>query len=168
MEALILIIIIAVIFFWNVEANKRDRTAIGFKRGHKVVSMDDSIEYSGKTLYSKTLPLCGKPDRISRDENGNLIPFEEKPNATRLYESHIFQAYVYCHLIEDNFGVTVPYAIARLKNGREKRIPWNQGAKAKLASVIKRAFVVLNGAEEDSKTTAFGKCKGCGFNGVEC
>jgi CRISPR-associated exonuclease Cas4 len=76
---------------------------IGILKNERIYQ--DSQKYPGETIYSKSLPLCGKPDYLIR-ENGRVIPVEVKTGRTPSspYLNHTMQLMAYCFLVEENFG----------------------------------------------------------------
>src|SRR5690242_8328119 len=65
-------------------------------------------------LISRRYGLTGKPDYIVRVESG-LVPVEVKsgrsPHSGQPHEGHMFQVAAYCLLVEDLYGVPVPYGL---------------------------------------------------------
>lgn len=65
----------------------------------------DTEKVPGKTFFSQTLRLAGKPDYLVKVD-GKLIPVEYKKSLTpkEPYLNHIMQLMAYCYLVEEYYG----------------------------------------------------------------
>jgi len=71
-------------------------------------------EQAAPPLVSRRYGLSGKPDYLVRD-GATIIPVEVKTGRTprEPYDSQRIQLFVYCLLVEEEYGVTPPYGILR-------------------------------------------------------
>jgi CRISPR-associated exonuclease Cas4 len=79
----------------------------------------DTKTQEGQTLYSKTVPLMGRPDYLIK-KSGTIIPVEVKSSSapTKPYKNHLVQLTAYCLLVEENYGVKVPFGLIQYSNGK--------------------------------------------------
>ena len=73
---------------------------------NKPIYTDLSEKTPGEILYSKIIPLSGKPDALIKE--GNMVyPVEIKTGHTPTtpYLNHTTQLMAYCLLVEENYGV---------------------------------------------------------------
>jgi CRISPR-associated exonuclease Cas4 len=89
-----------------------------------------------RPLYARQYGLVGKPDWII-EENGSLIPIEDKPTSMNLYPSHIGQLMAYCFLIEEVYGLKPPHGKIRLSDRIEK-IVYNERAREEVIRILRR------------------------------
>lgn len=81
--------------------------------------------------------IVGKPDYIV-EKKGLKIPVEIKTGYCNSPKSnHVFQLAAYCHLIEENFSVFVPYGVLVYSNSFEYKIPFNPNVRFELENIIK-------------------------------
>lgn len=163
LEFLILaLVIVLLMVVFNSMWSAAGRAEIGYRPGQEILSIDDSSEHPGRNIFSRLLPLCGRPDRIIRAGN-TVIPVEEKPIQRRLRERHVIQAYAYCQLIEETYRKAPPFAVVRLKGGKEKKVYWNEQTKAILKNAVTRAYDVLYRGKAPRHADDTRKCDKCGY-----
>ena len=108
-----------------------------------------AIEYSdlnvpAEPFFSKKYRIAGKPDYVIHDKD-RYIPVELKTGGYKIpQKNHIFQLAAYCHLIEENYNVFVPYGILVLNNQDEYKLPFNPKVRFELENTIKKMRYLLN------------------------
>jgi len=134
------------------------------KERHKI--QDGKIEYSdldkpAKSLFSKKYRISGKPDYIVK-KGGNIIPVELKSgNYNTPQKNHIFQLAAYCHLVEENYGVFVPYGVLVYNNSYSFNIKFDPSIRFELENTIVKMRNILKKGKTDSVNIDYNKCKTC-------
>lgn len=90
----------------------------------------------GETLYSRTIPLVGKPDYIIKDKNF-IIPVEVKTGKTPQspYLNHTMQLMAYCLLVEENYGVRPPGGYLQYPD-KEFKVAYTKEAEESVREVV--------------------------------
>jgi CRISPR-associated exonuclease Cas4 len=105
--------------------------------------------------------LSGKPDYVIRKDD-RYIPVELK---TGLYDApqrnHVFQLAAYCHLLEENYNVFVPYGMLVYGNQVEYKIPFNPQVRFELENTIKKMRYLLKTSNITRNHDDPFRCKGC-------
>lgn len=93
-------------------------------------------------LNSKTLCLRGKPDYIVRTNNDEIVPVEVKTgNHTRPKPWHVMQLIGYCHLVSENYDLTVSHGILVYYDTKKQfRIPYSKKYQNQLFSTIEKMY----------------------------
>jgi CRISPR/Cas system-associated exonuclease Cas4 (RecB family) len=108
--------------------------------GTSVVEVD--TERGRQPLRSTNWGLVGRPDEILRLSDGRHVPVEVKSRASPrrgVPASHRLQLYAYLALLEDQRLGTVPFGVLRYGDGGEFRLPWDDAARAELATTLAAA-----------------------------
>ena len=134
------------------------------KKTHKI--QDGKITYAdldspAKPFFSKKYRISGKPDYIVKKDK-RYLPVELK---TGRHDSppknHIFQLAAYCQLIEENFGVFVPYGILVYSNGYQFNIPFDPKIRFELESTINEMKRAIKTGKINTNVKDPFKCNGC-------
>ena len=159
----ILLIILALIFFWQ---SDRQKSEAGLPGGRVIYTDTRAWGVVEKPLVYFELGLTGKPDYLVERE-GTIIPVEVKSGRTPAapYDSHIFQVAAYCLLVEKTYGKRPPYGIIHYP-GRDFAIDYTRQLESSLLdqlAEIKRDEVRTNvpRSHEDAA-----RCRGCGFRKI--
>jgi CRISPR-associated exonuclease Cas4 len=106
---ILFIFILALIIFWQSEAQRRES---GLPGGRVIYTDTDGWGAVERPLSYQPLKLVGKPDYLVQ-KNGVIIPVEVKTGRApeSPYDSHIFQLASYCLLVEKTYGKRPPYGI---------------------------------------------------------
>lgn len=131
-----LIVFGAILYIWShrsLSSANRTRDRLGIPNGDIVYS---DLKQNGRVLISSDRSLAGKPDYIVKDGN-RVIPVEVKSaNVHRPRNSHVMQLACYCKLVEENYGVHVPYGILVYKDGKQHKIVYDQGLRRSLSTTL--------------------------------
>jgi CRISPR-associated exonuclease Cas4 len=110
------------------------------------VIYEDASGLSQGMLIAEELNLCGKPDYILKDRDGNLIPVEVKsgsaPRNDKPYESHLMQLAAYFLLIEDALDCIPDYGLIRYRD-RTLQVDNTDELRERLFSVIDQMRTLL-------------------------
>jgi len=145
-------------------SNKIKKDTDNLKKTHKI--QKGKITYSdlnkpAKAFFSKKYRIAGKPDYII-NKKGRYIPVEIK---TGRYEhpmkSHIFQIAAYCHLIEENFGVFVPYGILVYNNKKSFKIKYDPSTRFELESTISKMRKNIKKDKVIRNHNDINRCRNC-------
>lgn len=102
---------------------------------------EDASGYTDDVLYSEELNLCGKPDYIVQDRDGDMVPVEVKsaaaPRGDHPYESHLMQLAAYFLLIEDALDCTPSHGLIRYRD-RTLRAENTEELRGRVLEVIER------------------------------
>jgi len=134
------------------------------KKTHKI--QDGKVLYAdldkpAKAFFSKKYRISGKPDYIVKKDK-RYLPVELKSGShDSPQKNHIFQLAAYCHLIEENYGVFVPYGVLVYSDGDQFNVPFDPKTRFELESTIKdmRRVIKTGKMNFDFKDTY--KCKNC-------
>ena len=128
--------------------------------GGKVVYSD--LIYPGKVLVSRTHGIVGKPDYVLKREN-LLIPVEVKssPPPEKPYRGHVLQLAAYCLLIEENYGVRVPYGYIEYAGGKRFRVDFDDELRIDLAMTIGCMRDIINAERKPKPESDPRKCASC-------
>jgi CRISPR-associated exonuclease Cas4 len=132
------------------------------KEKHKI--QDGKITYSdldkpAKSLFSKKYRISGKPDYIVK-HRGNIIPVEMKSGSyDRPQKNHIFQLAAYCHLVEENYGVFVPYGVL-VYNNSSFNIKFDPSIRFELENTITKMRNIIKRGKVSGSVDNY-RCKNC-------
>ena len=119
--------------------------------------------HSGRTLYSESYGLSGKPDLIIK-RGTNIIPVEIKNMRApqEAYEGHIAQLIAYCLLIEECYGKKPKYGLLQYRD-KSYEIAYTMERRKWLLSTMKEMRKV-NWQTDLHRMHKFEKrCVYCGF-----
>jgi len=134
------------------------------KKTHGI--QDGRIAYSdlnvpGKSFFSKRYRISGKPDYIVKREN-RYIPVELKSgNYDSPQKNHVFQLAAYCQLVEENYGVFVPYGILVYSDGSKFNIPFDPRVRFELEKTVNDMRQIIKKGRITMIERNLSKCKSC-------
>jgi CRISPR-associated exonuclease Cas4 len=134
------------------------------KRTHKI--QDGTITYMdldapAKPFFSKKYRISGKPDYIVKKEK-RYLPVELKTGSYDApQKNHIFQLAAYCQLIEDNYGIFVPYGVLVYSDGYQFNIPFDPRIRFELEGTINDMRQVIKTGKIKTNMKDSFKCKNC-------
>jgi len=134
------------------------------KKNHGI--QDGEIAYSdldvpGKSFFSKRYRITGKPDYIVKRENW-YIPVEVKAGSYGFpRKNHVFQLAAYCQLVEEYFGVFVPYGILVYSDGKRFNIPFDPRVRSELEKTVNEMRQVIEKGKISMVAGDSLKCKSC-------
>ncbi len=139
----ILLILIGAFFLLQLFRQKQSFGILNEKRLYV-----DAKEQPGKVIYSKSIPLCGKPDYILQTKEG-IIPVEVKTGKTptRPYDNHIMQLMAYCYLVEGLYGQRPPGGYIRYPE-KEFSIAYTDEAKESVMMLVEEIEKYKKSGEE--------------------
>lgn len=113
----LLFVIIALILLILLFRQKKSFGILGVKNR----IYQDTKQTPGFNIYSKSLPLVGKPDYLIKDGK-YIIPVEIKDsNAPRgQYQNNVMQLMAYCLLVEEHYGIRPPGGFIQYRNAEMK------------------------------------------------
>ena len=158
---LILLILILTIFVLYILV-RLWRSLQGPLRYGRVVYADHSNWRPGKSLYSRTWNLAGKPDYVVNTGRDGIIPVEVKstPWHGRVYDSHKMQLIGYCLLIEEKYGTAPQYGVIEYGDGKTVKIPYTHDLKQQVIHAMNemRSLQLPLGWRPDPR-----RCRSCGM-----
>ncbi|NYT01548.1 MAG: CRISPR-associated protein Cas4 [Methanosarcinales archaeon] len=137
----------------------RRRREYGIPRGQVVYS---DLDRPGKALFSRQWQLSGKPDYIVRGKDGTLIPVEVKSSRAREpHPGHVMQLAAYSLLIEESYGLKVPFGMLVYADGVQHRVDFDGSTRERLLSTLRemRECLLEGGAARNHGSRR--KCGGC-------
>jgi len=112
-------------------------------------------------LFSKKYRLSGKPDYIVKRDK-RYIPVELKTGSfTPPKKNHIYQLAAYCQLIEENYGVFVPYGVLVYSDGYQFNIPFNPRLRFELENTINEMRRIIKTGKVNLNTRNHNRCSSC-------
>lgn len=126
---------------------------------------EDTSGDDSEVLYSANYGLCGKPDYLLEDEDGDgLVPVEVKSSAAprngRPYPSHLMQLAVYFLLVEDVLEEDAPYGLIRYRD-RTLRVENTDELREQLLDVVAEMQAILQDGEAYRSHHSARRCAGC-------
>lgn len=126
---------------------------------------EDTSGQDSEVLFSETYGLCGKPDYLLEDEDGEgLVPVEVKSSAAprngRPYPSHLMQLAVYFLLVEDVLDRPAPYGLLRYRD-YTLRVENTDELRADLLDVVEEMHAILADGEAQRNHNLARRCAGC-------
>jgi CRISPR-associated exonuclease Cas4 len=121
-----------------------------------------TLDLDTRVLYSARYDLAGRPDRLFRD-CGFVIP-EEWKSSLQVYDSHRAQLGCYFILVEEEFGVRLPYGVIVTGDHQRHEVENTDQLRAwvlELAERIRTARRELNREIPVRQPTT--KCRACGM-----
>ncbi len=116
-------------------------------------------------LISTRYRLTGKPDYLVRVEDGVAtveLKSSRSPSSGQPYDGHLFQLAAYCLLVEDIFGVSVPYGLIRYDD-RSIRVEYTASLRASLLALLDEMRKAERDEECHINHNQPSKCRSCGF-----
>ena len=134
------------------------------KKTHKI--QDGKVTYAdldkpAKPFFSKKYRISGKPDYIVKKEK-RYLPVELKSGShDNPQKNHIFQLAAYCQLIEENYGVFVPYGVLVYSDGHQFNIPFDPKIRFELENTINEMRRVIKTGKLNVGFKDNFKCRNC-------
>lgn len=127
-----ILLFIGILFLYFLQKQKKNFGVLNSKRFYT-----DSDKSPGEVLYSKSIPLVGRPDYIIK-QNNYFIPVEVKTSKTPRtpYENHIMQLMAYCYLVEETYRITPPGGFLKYPK-KEFYIQYTNQAKEGIRTIVK-------------------------------
>ena len=114
----------------------RLKKSAGMSKKSRTIGVDGGKSAKTKEYINETLGLAGRPDAVI-EENGFLIPVEQKPLQKKIHERHIAQLLVYMRLIEEVEGIRPPYGYLILgKNSKRIKVENTEEKQSWLSGVL--------------------------------
>lgn len=118
------------------------------------------LSIPAKSFFSKKYILAGKPDYVLK-RGEKYIPVEVKTgDHTAPQDNHIFQLAAYCHLIEENYGVFVPYGLVTYEDSCY-RIEFGPKLRYQLQITIEEMRGFLKSKNKRRNHNDVKRCKSC-------
>jgi len=128
--------------------------------------LDGEILYSdlnkpAKALFSKRYMIAGKPDYIVKD-NGSIYPVEYKSGVhDHVLDNHRFQLAAYCHLLEENFDVFVPFGVVVYSDKQVFKVPFDPKVRFELEELIREMRISIKSSRIVRNHNNGNKCSFC-------
>jgi len=114
-----------------------------------------------RPFFSKKYRIAGKPDYVIQKKE-RFIPVELKTGSYNSpHKNHVFQLASYCHLLEENYNVFVPYGILVYNNDTQFKIPFNPQLRFELENSIKQMRHVLKTNKISRNHDNIFRCRNC-------
>ena len=130
--------------------------------GRERVLARDSV-----VLRAKKLGLVAQPDRLLRNAQGQLVPYEKKSHAKKVYPNIRAQLGAIFLVLEEVYGERPAYGYAVLAGDKKFKV---ENTPKLRESVLKTLESIRRQREQLSTPTSIQpnprKCAGCGFNSV--
>src|SRR6266536_3259049 len=94
---------------------------------------------------------------------GRSSPWEQKPRARRVHDSHVMQLAAQCLLVTEVYGVRPPYGLLVLANGVQQRVPFTRALEKRVLETMARMRVVLEAGTQPGRRWMGSRCRACGF-----
>lgn len=134
------------------------------KKDYKI--QDGKITYTdlnvpAKAFFSKKYRISGKPDYIVKKDK-RYLPVELKIGShDSPPKNHIFQLAAYCQLIEENYGIFVPYGILVYNDGYQFNVPFDPKIRFELENTINEMRHILKNGKINIDFKDQYKCLNC-------
>lgn len=137
---------------------KKIKTKYNIQQG-KITYSD--LNKPAKSFFSKKYRISGKPDYIIQKKD-KYIPVELKTGRyITPQKNHVFQLAAYCHLLEENYGVFVPYGVLVYNNQNEYKIPFDPKIRFELENTIKKMRTSLKNKKITRNHNDIHRCLNC-------
>ncbi len=137
----------------------------GLPSGRLVYADTDQLQAVPKPLFDPILRLAGKPDYVTRLDNGALVPVEFKSMSApaKPYESHIYQVLAYCYLLEQSYGQRPPYGLIRYQD-KSFEVSYTEADKEAFLTLVNRLRLAEACSDAPGRThNTITRCRGCGY-----
>lgn len=155
--------LVAVILLWW--GNRAQRSA-GLPSGRVIYADPKLWGRPEKPFYDAQSGLTGKPDYLV-EQDGKIIPVEVKSAWAPAvpYDSHLFQLFAYCLLVERATGKRPPYGILRYRD-RTFAVDYTPARQERLLEELDRMRAAEKRGAADRSHEEAGRCAKCGFRSV--
>src|SRR6185312_17093677 len=116
-------------------------------RQERGLSKGETHDLDTRTLYSPSLGLAGRPDRLFSDGEAT-IP-EEWKSSLRVHDSHKAQLGVYLILIEEETDVRAPYGVIVLGDGTRVKVENTEKLRAWVLAVAEEIRMTRRDMERE-------------------
>lgn len=107
--------------------------------------------------------IAGKPDYVINDNN-SFYPVEYKSGVyDSIRDNHVFQLAAYCHLVEESFGVFVPFGVIVYSDEKSFRVPFDPKIRFEFEEVLKEMRYLLRTDKIFRNHDNKHKCLNCSF-----
>ena len=125
----------------------------------KIIYSD--LNKPGKPFFSNRYKIVGKPDYIVK-KNNKYIPVEIKTGFNiNPQKNHIFQLASYCQLLEENYGLFVPYGILIYNNLYKYKIPFDPKMRYEFKENLKEMRKMIKKGKIQMNHNNPNKCRNC-------
>jgi CRISPR-associated exonuclease Cas4 len=155
--------LLAVALLWW--GNRAQRKA-GLPNGRVIYADPKLWGRPEKPFFDAQSRLTGKPDYLV-EQGGRIIPVEVKsawaPSIP--YDSHLFQLFAYCLLVERATGKRPPYGILHYRD-RTFAVDYTHEWEERLLDLLDLMHAQEKRGESDRSHDEAGRCRKCGFRSV--
>ncbi len=163
---LALVLVLALLgAFWFRRAGRRMRAETGLPIAARVVYSDTfAWERVEKPLFSRRHRLAGKPDYVVKQESGELIPIEVKPNRRERQprRSDTMQLMAYGVLVEEQYGTRAGYGLLKYRD-EVLRIEFSDELRAEFFSILEEMRAARHAANVARTHEDARRCAACGY-----
>ena len=165
MDAILALIffLVALVLFWR---SRWIRKKSGLPSGRIIYSEPAVWGKSEKPFYDVETQLTGKPDFLI-SQGMTLIPVEVKSHyaPSEPYDSHVFQLFAYCYLVERTTGQRPSHGILQYRN-RTFAIDYGSEQESALLELLDQMRVDDRAKECPRSHAEANRCLRCGFNQI--
>lgn len=160
--ALAAVLLAALLLWWG----NRQQRAAGLPRGRVIYADPKLWGRPEKPFFDVQSGLTGKPDYLV-EQGGVILPVEVKSAwaPPTPYESHLFQLFAYCLLVERATGKRPPYGILRYRD-RTFAVDYTREWESRLLEELDTIRSLEKRAEVGRSHEEAGRCHKCGFRSV--
>lgn len=156
-------LLLAALLLW---LGNRAQHAAGLPRGRVVYADPKLWGRPEKPFFDVQSELTGKPDYLV-EQDGRIIPVEVKSawSPATPYDSHLFQLFAYCMLVERATGKRPPYGILRYRD-RTFAVDYTREWEERLLDELDTMRKQEKRGEADRSHEEAGRCRRCGFRSI--
>lgn len=160
--ALAAVLLAALLLWWG----NRQQRAAGLPRGRVIYADPKLWGRPEKPFFDVQSGLTGKPDYLV-EQGGVILPVEVKSARapSTPYESHLFQLFAYCLLVERATGKRPPYGILRYRD-RTFAVDYTREWETRLLEELDTIRAFEKRGEASRSHEEAGRCHKCGFRSV--
>lgn len=144
----------------------RSQGKAGLPRGRVIYADPKLWGRPEKPFYDVQSGLTGRPDYLV-EQDGRIIPVEVKSAWAPAvpYDSHLFQLFAYCLLVERASGKRPPYGILRYRD-RTFAVDFTRAWEERLLEQLDLMRAQEKRGEAARSHAEAGRCRKCGFRSV--
>lgn len=156
-------VLLAILLLWW---GTRQQRSAGLPRGRVIYADSRLWGRPEKAFFDPQSGLTGRPDYLV-EQGGRIIPVEVKSAwaPPTPYESHLFQLFAYCLLVERATGKRPPYGILRYRD-RTFAIDYTREWEERLLEQLERMRALDRRGQPARSHDEAGRCRKCGFRSV--
>ncbi|TLN22751.1 Dna2/Cas4 domain-containing protein [bacterium] len=161
--AALVALLLAALLLW---LGNRAQQAAGLPRGRVVYADPKLWGRPEKPFFDVQSGLTGRPDYLV-EQDGRIIPVEVKSawSPSTPYDSHLFQLFAYCLLVERATGKRPPYGILRYRD-RTFAVDYTREWEQRLLDELDTMRKQEKRGEAGRSHEEAGRCRRCGFRSV--